>query len=179
MQNVISGGPAEQAGLIAGDKIVTVDDSVFTGKELTNEVAMHKLKGPQGTDVKLGIIRYGETKEREFIVTRDQIVTHSVTAAYMLDDETGYVRIKNFSANTYEEVVIALAQLSMDGFRKLVIDLRGNTGGYLHSAVEIANQLLPRDRLIVYTEGRRSPRQEYKSNGHGSYKTMPLVVLID
>ena len=179
VQNVISGGPAEQAGLIAGDKIITVDDSVFTGKELTNEVAMHKLKGPQGTEVKLGIIRYGETKEREFIVTRDQIVTHSVTAAYMLDEETGYVRIKNFSANTYEEVVIALAQLSMEGFRKLVIDLRGNTGGYLHSAVEIANQFLPRDRLIVYTEGRRSPRQPYKSNGHGSYKTMPLVVLID
>ena len=179
VQNVISNGPAEQAGLIAGDKIVTVDDSVFTGSELTNEVAMHKLKGPQGTEVKLGVVRYGEQKVREFTVIRDQIITHSVTAAYMLDERTGYVKIKNFSDNTYEEVVIALAQLSMEGFEQLVIDLRGNTGGYLHSAVEIANQFLQRDRLIVYTQGRRSPREEYRSNGHGSYKQMPLVVLID
>ena len=179
VQNVISDGPAERAGLIAGDKIVTVDDSVFTGKELTNEVAMHKLKGPQGTQVKLGVVRFGESKVRDFLVTRDQIITHSVTAAYMLDETTGYVKIKNFSDNTYEEMVIALAQLSMDGFERLVIDLRGNTGGYLHSAVDIANQFLPRESLIVYTEGRRSPREEYRSNGHGSYKYMPLVVLID
>ena len=179
VQNVISGGPAEEAGLIAGDKIVMVDDSTFPGETLTNELAMHKLKGPQGTKVKLGVVRYGESNVRDFTVTRDQIVTHSITAAYMLDDDTGYVRIKNFSDNTYEELLIALAQLSMDGFKQLVIDLRGNTGGYLHSAVEIANQFLPRDRLIVYTEGRRSPREEYRSNGHGSYKYMPLVVLID
>ena len=179
VQNVISGGPAEQAGLIAGDKIVTVDDSTFTGPTLTNEYAMHTLKGPQGTEVKLGVVRYGEKDIREFTVTRDQIVTHSVTAAYMLDETTGYIRIKNFSDNTYEEVVIALAQLSMEGFEQIVVDLRGNSGGYLHSAVEIANQFLPRGSLIVYTEGRRSPREEYRSNGHGSYKQMPLVVLID
>ncbi|MBO4811065.1 MAG: S41 family peptidase [Prevotella sp.] len=179
VQNVISGGPAEQAGLIAGDKIVTVDDSTFTGPTLTNEYAMHTLKGPQGTEVKLGVVRYGEKDVREFTVTRDQIVTHSVTAAYMLDETTGYIRIKNFSDNTYEEVVIALAQLSMEGFEQIVVDLRGNSGGYLHSAVEIANQFLPRGSLIVYTEGRRSPREEYRSNGHGSYKQMPLVVLID
>ena len=179
VQNVISGGPAEQAGLIAGDKIVTVDDSTFTGPTLTNEYAMHTLKGPQGTDVKLGVVRYGEKDVREFTVTRDQIVTHSVTAAYMLDETTGYIRIKNFSDNTYEEVVIALAQLSMEGFEQIVVDLRGNSGGYLHSAVEIANQFLPRGSLIVYTEGRRSAREEYRSNGHGSYKQMPLVVLID
>jgi len=179
VQNVIAGGPAEQAGLIAGDKIVTVDDSVFTGDSLTNELAMHKLKGPQGTKVKLGVVRFGEKDVQDFIVTRDQIVTHSVSAAYMLDEKTGYVRIKSFSDNTYEEMVVALAQLSMEGFSQLVVDLRGNTGGYLHSAVDIANQFLPRERLIVYTEGRRSPREEYRSNGHGSYKYMPLVVLID
>ena len=152
VQNVISDGPAERAGLIAGDKIVTVDDSAFTGKDLTNELAMHKLKGPQGTKVKLGVVRYGEQDIRDFTVTRDQILTHSVTAAYMLDETTGYIRIKSFSDNTYEEMVIALAQLSMEGFNQLVVDLRGNTGGYLHSAVDIANQFLPRDRLIVYTE---------------------------
>ncbi|MBR6828496.1 MAG: PDZ domain-containing protein, partial [Prevotella sp.] len=118
VQNVISDGPAERAGLIAGDKIVTVDDSAFTGKDLTNELAMHKLKGPQGTKVKLGVVRYGEQDIRDFTVTRDQILTHSVTAAYMLDETTGYIRIKSFSDNTYEEMVIALAQLSMEGFNQ-------------------------------------------------------------
>ncbi len=179
VQNVISGGPSEQAGLLAGDKIVTVDDSVFTGKTLTNDVAMHKLKGPKGTKVKLGIVRYGESEVKEFTVTRDKIETHSVTAAYMLDETTGYVKLKNFGENTYEEMIIALAQLSMEGFQQLVIDLRGNTGGYLFSAVQIANQFLPGNSLIVYTEGRRSPREDHKSDGRGSYKHMPLVVLID
>jgi carboxyl-terminal processing protease len=179
VQNVISGGPSEQAGLLAGDKIVMVDDSVFTGPELTNEVAMHKLKGPQGTQVKLGVVRYGESDVKEFTVTRDQIITYSIPSAYMLDETTGYIKIKNFGENTYTELLVALARLSMEGFEQLVIDLRGNTGGYLFSAVQIANEFLPANRLIVYTEGRRSPREEHRSNGRGSYKHMPLVVLID
>lgn len=179
VQNVIKGGPSDQAGLLAGDKIVTVDDSVFTGSQLTNEVAMHTLKGEQGTQVKLGVVRYGESEVKEFTVTRDVIVTYSVPSAYMLDETTGYVKIKNFGENTYTELLVALARLSMEGFEQLVIDLRGNTGGYLFSAVQIANEFLPRDRLIVYTEGRRSPRDEHRSNGRGSYKQMPLVVLID
>ena len=179
VQNVISNGPAEQAGVIAGDKIVMVDDSAFTGKELSNEEAMHRLKGPKGTRVKLGIMRYGEKKMREITVKRDEIPMKSVTAAYMLDDETGYVKIKNFGENTYNEMLIALAELSMEGFQQLVIDLRGNTGGYLQSAVQIANQFLPKNRLIVYTEGRRSPREDFYSDGRGSHRDMPLVVLID
>ena len=179
VQNVISDGPSEQAGLLAGDKIVMVDDSVFTGPELTNEVAMHKLKGPQGTQVKLGVVRYGESEVKEFTVTRDQIITYSIPSAYMLDETTGYIKIKNFGENTYTELLVALARLSMEGFEQLVIDLRGNTGGYLFSAVQIANEFLPANRLIVYTEGRRSPREEHRSNGRGSYKHMPLVVLID
>ena len=179
VQNVISGGPAEQAGLLAGDKIVTVDDSVFTGESLTNEVAMHTLKGPQGTQVRLGVVRGLEGRKHEFTVIRDKIETHSVTAAYMLDEATGYVKIKNFGENTYEELIIALAQLSMEGFNRLVVDLRGNTGGYLQSAVNIAQQFLPRNSLIVYTEGLHYPRDEYRSSGRGSYVYMPLVVLID
>ena len=169
VQNVISGGPAEQAGLLAGDKIVTVDDSVFTGESLTNEVAMHTLKGPQGTQVRLGVVRGLEGRKHEFTVIRDKIETHSVTAAYMLDEATGYVKIKNFGENTYEELIIALAQLSMEGFNRLVVDLRGNTGGYLQSAVNIAQQFLPRNSLIVYTEGLHYPRDEYRSSGRGSY----------
>jgi carboxyl-terminal processing protease len=179
VQNVISEGPAEQAGVLAGDKIVTVDDSVFTGKTLTNEEAMHRLKGPQGTKVKLGILRYGETDLRYVTVTRGEIPMKSVTAAYMLDDETGYIKIKNFGENTYYELLVALAQLAQDGFQQLTIDLRGNTGGYLQSAVQIANEFLPKNMLIVYTEGRRSPREEFRSDGRGSYQRMPLVILID
>jgi len=179
IQNVIKNGPSERAGLLAGDKIVTVDDSLFVGPKVTNEEAMHRLKGPKDTKVKLGILRYGEQKLRQFTVVRGEIPMHSVTATYMLDDETGYVRIKNFGENTYPELLIALAQLAQEGFQQLVIDLRGNTGGYLGSAVQIANEFLPKGRLIVYTEGRHSPRENFRSDGRGSYQQMPLVVLID
>ena len=179
VQNVISNGPAERAGLIAGDKIVEVDDSVFVGKNVTNEEAMHRLKGPKDTKVKLGILRWGEKEIRYVTITRGEIPTKSVTACYMLDPTAGYIRIKNFGENTYPELLIALAKLSQEGFSNLVIDLRGNTGGYLASAVQIANEFLSRGQLIVYTQGRKSPRQEYRSDGRGSYQRVPLVVLID
>lgn len=179
VQNVVSNGPAERAGVIAGDKIVSVDDTVFVGKKVTNEEAMHKLKGPKDTKVKLGILRYGEKKIREITVTRGDIPQRSISATYMLDETTGYIKIKNFGENTYPDMLIALAQLSQEDFRNLVIDLRGNTGGYLASAVQIANEFLPKGRLIVYTQGRKSPRQEYRSDGRGSYQHIPLVVLID
>ena len=179
VQQVIGNGPAERAGVIAGDKIVTVDDKPFTGKKLTNEEAMHRLKGPKDTKVKLGIMRYGETKVREIVVTRGEIPTKSVTATYMLNDKTGYIRIRNFGENTYPELLIGLAKLSQEDFESLCIDLRGNTGGYLQSAVQIANEFLPKNRLIVYTQGRKSPRQDYRSDGRGSYQQIPLVILID
>ena len=179
VQNVIGNGPAERAGLIAGDKIVEVDDSPFVGKIVTNEEAMHRLKGPKDTKVKLGIVRYGEKAIRHITVTRGEIPTKSVTASYMLDETTGYIKIKNFGENTYPELLIALAKLSQDGFSNLVIDLRSNTGGYLASAVQIANEFLSKGQLIVYTEGRKSPRQDYRSDGRGSYQHLPLVVLID
>ena len=179
VQQVINNGPAERAGVIAGDKIITVDDKPFTGKTLTNEEAMHRLKGPKDTKVKLGILRYGVKKLRSITVTRGEIPTKSITATYMLDDNTGYIRIKNFGENTYPELLIALAKLSQENFQGLCIDLRGNTGGYLQSAVQIANEFLPKNRLIVYTQGRKSPRQEYRSDGRGSYQQLPLVILID
>ena len=179
VQNVIGNGPAERAGLMAGDKIVEVDDSVFVGKKVTNEEAMHRLKGPKDTKVKLGILRYGEKKLRHITVTRGEIPMKSVTASYMLDEAVGYIKIKNFGENTYPELLIALAKLSQEGFSNLVIDLRSNTGGYLASAVQIANEFLSRGQLIVYTQGRKSPRQEYRADGRGSYQRIPLVVLID
>ncbi|MBQ9652255.1 MAG: S41 family peptidase [Prevotella sp.] len=179
VQGVIKNGPSERAGILAGDKIVSIDDEPFTGKKVTNEEAMRRLKGQKDTKVKIGILRYGEKKVKSFTVTRGEIPMHSVMAAYMLDDETGYIRIKSFGENTYPEVLVALAQLSQDGFEQLVIDLRDNTGGYLQSAVQIINEFLPKNKLIVYTEGRKSPRQEYTSDGKGSYQQIPLVVLIN
>ena len=179
VQNVIANGPSERAGVLAGDKIVSVDDKPMVGKELTNEEAMHRLKGPKDTKVKLGIIRYGEKKVQYFTVTRGEIPIKSINSTYMLDDQTGYIRIKNFGENTYSELLIALARLSQEGFSNLVIDLRGNTGGYLASAVQIANEFLPKNSLIVYTEGRKSNREEYRSDGRGAYQQIPLVILID
>lgn len=179
VQNVIGNGPAERAGVLAGDKIVEVDDSVFVGKICTNAEAMHRLKGPKDTKVKLGILRYGENKLRHITITRGEIPTKSITSSYMLDDESGYIRIKNFGENTYPELLIALAKLAQQQFSNLVIDLRGNTGGYLESAVQIANEFLSRGQLIVYTQGRAFPRQDYRADGRGSYQNLPLVVLVD
>ena len=179
VQNVIGNGPAERAGVLAGDKIVEVDDSVFVGEICTNAEAMHRLKGPKDTKVKLGILRYGEKKLRHITITRGEIPTKSITSCYMLDDEAGYIRIKNFGENTYPELLIALAKLAQQNFSNLVIDLRGNTGGYLESAVQIANEFLSRGQLIVYTQGRAFPRQDYRADGRGSYQSLPLVVLVD
>ncbi len=179
VQNVVKNGPAEKAGVLAGDKIVMVDGKRFVGKQVTDEEAMHRLKGPKGTKVTIGVLRYGHAKPISFTITRAEIPTKTVTACYMIDDNTGYIKIKNFGEKTYPELLIALANLQQQGFENLVIDLRDNTGGLLQSAVQVANEFLPDKRLIIYTEGRRSPRQNYFSDGHGAYQTMPLTVLIN
>lgn len=179
VQNVISNGPAERAGVLAGDKIISVDGKPFVGKIVTNEEAMHRLKGPKDTKVKIGVLRYGSKKPKYITITRGEIPQKSIAATYMLDDKTGYIRIKNFGETTYPELLIALEQLSQQGFSNLVIDLRDNTGGLLTSAIQIANEFLPKNKLIVYTEGRKSPKQEFPSDGHGSYQKLPLVVLIN
>ncbi len=179
VQNVIKNGPADKAGIIAGDKIVYVDGKKFVGKQVTNTEAMRRLKGPQGSKVKIGVLRYGHKKPLTYTVTRAEIPTKTVTATYMIDENTGYIKIKNFGEKTYPELLIALANLQQEGFQNLIIDLRDNTGGLLQSAVQMANEFLPAKKLIVYTEGRKSPRQDYRSDGHGAYQTMPLVVLIN
>ena len=179
VQNVIKNGPAERAGLLAGDKIVSVDGKPFVGKIVTDQEAQRRLKGPKDTKVKVGVMRYGSKKVKEFVITRGDIPQKSIAATYMLDEKTGYVRIKSFGETTYPELLIALAQLSEQGFQNLVIDLRDNTGGYLTSAIQIANEFLAKNKLIVYTQGRKSPKQEYRSDGHGSYQKIPLVVLIN
>ena len=153
VQNVIQNGPAEKAGLLAGDKIVAVDGKPFVGKIVTNQEAMHRLKGQKDTKVKIGVVRYGSKKVQTFTVTRGE--------------------------NTYPEMLIALAKLSQEGFKNLCIDLRDNSGGYLTAAINMANEFLPDKKLIVYTQGRKSPRQDFRSDGKGSYQHVPLVVLIN
>lgn len=179
VQNVVKNGPAQRAGILAGDKIVSVDGKPFVGKIVTNEEAMRRLKGPKDTKVKLGVMRYGQKAVKYFTVTRGDIPQKSITATYMLDKNTGYIKVKSFGETTYPEMLIALAKLSQEGFTNLVIDLRDNTGGYMNSAIQMANEFLPKDKLIVYTIGRKSPRQDFPSDGHGSYQKIPLVVLIN
>ena len=179
VQNVVKNAPAEKAGLLAGDKVVSIDGKPFVGKIVTNDEAMRRLKGPKDTKVRIGVVRFGHKKPLEFTVTRGDIPQKSITASYMIDEKTGYIRIKNFGERTYPDLLIALAKLSTEGCKQLIIDLRDNTGGYLQSAVQMANEVLPKNKLMVYTQGRKSQRQEYLSDGKGSYQRFPLVVLIN
>ena len=135
VQGVIANGPAEKAGVIAGDKIISVDDKPFVGKAVNNEEAMKRLKGKKDTKVKIGVKRYGDKKTKYFTITRGEIPMKSITAAYMINDETGYIKVKNFGEHTYDEMTIALAKLTSEGISNIILDLRDNTGGLLKSAV--------------------------------------------
>ena len=175
INSVIQGGPSEKVGLLAGDRIVSVDDSAFVGKIVTNSEAMRRLKGEKGSKVKLGIYRPGESDILYFTVVRGDIPVKSIDAAYMITDQFGYVKVNKFGETTYPELLIALAKLRQADMKGLIIDLRGNTGGYMAAAIQMVNEFLPANRLIVYTEGRKSPRENYTSNGTGSSQDIPLI----
>ncbi len=175
--NIIHGGPAEKVGMQAGDRIIAISGKPYVGKEVNNDETMRRLKGEKGSVVKLGVLRNGEKKA--FSVVRGDIPVKSIDATYMLTKELGYVRIKNFGETTYPELLNSLASLEQQNFKGLVVDLRGNGGGYLAAAIQLVNEFLPNDKLIVYTQGRKSKRQDYKSDGRGSYQTIPLIVLTD
>ncbi len=179
INNVIKGGPSEKVGLMPGDRIIAVDDSAFVGKMVNNNSAMRKLKGEKGSSLKIGIYRPGVKETLSFVVVRGDIPVKSVDSYYMITDNTGYVRINKFAETTYAETMIAIATLQQQGAKSLIIDLRGNGGGYMGPAVQIINEFLPKDRLIVYTEGRKSPREEYRSDGRGTNQNTPLVLLTD
>lgn len=179
VNSVIQGGPSEKVGLMAGDRIVEVDDSAFVGKIVTNSEAMKRLKGEKGSKVKLGVYRPGEKDLLHFTVIRGNIPVKSIDAAYMINEKVGYIKVNKFGETTYPELLIALAKLNQKNCEGLIVDLRGNTGGYMAAAIQMVNEFLPNNRLIVYTQGRKSPRQDYNSNGTGSNQKMPLVVLVD
>ncbi len=176
---IIDGGPAEEAGLRAGDRIVTIDNKPFVGKSVNNDAVMKNLKGERGSSVRLGVKRNGIRNLVNISITRGDVEVKSIDASYMLDEKAGYIRITSWGNNTYAEFLRAMATLSPKGMENLVIDLRGNLGGYLQAAVEVANEFLPKNSMIVYDEGRNFKKEEYKSDGKGSYQQMPLVVLID
>lgn len=179
ISNVIPGGPSEKVGIMAGDRIVEIDDSIFVGKIVTNQEAMKRLKGPKDTEVKLGIFRQGEKELLHFTIIRGDIPVKSIDATYMLNDKFGYIKINKFGETTYPEMLISLAKLHQDKCKGIIIDLRGNTGGYMGAAIQMINEFLPKGKLIVYTEGKNSPRENYSSNGTGSSQQLPIIVLLD
>ncbi len=177
--SVIKGGPSEKVGILAGDRIIYVDDTLVAGKKLTNEDVMRKLKGPKGTKVDVRVLRRDVVGLLDFTITRAAIPTYSVDIAYMLDDSIGYLKLSKFSATTVKEFKQGIGDLRSQGMEKLIFDLRGNTGGYLAAAVDIADEFLPKGSLIVYTEGRNRPRQYMKARRRGMLEDIPVVVLID
>lgn len=176
---VVKGGPSESVGLQAGDRIVTINGSTYVGDSINNAGAMKRLKGPKGSEARLGIKRAGKPKLLSFSITRGDVPVKTIDAVYMAAPQVGYIRINSFGDTTYSEFLAALAKLQGDGFENLIIDLRGNPGGYMETAIQIANDFLPKNSLIVYTKGRKSARKEYRTDGRGTYQSMPLVVLVD
>lgn len=185
---VIAGGPSEGVGVLAGDKLITVDDSVFTGKKINNEKVMRTLRGEKGTQVKLGVLRSGMNEPLYFTVTRGDIPVTSVDAKFIIEpeaegqkskDKIGFIRVNKFGETTYKEFISALADLYAKGATSYIVDLRENSGGYMEQAIRMANEFLHRGDLIVYSEGRAYPRYEANANGSGRFKDVPLVVLID
>ena len=181
VMNVIPKGPSDRAGVRAGDRIMRIDDSLVAGRDIPQEDIVKRLRGPRGSHVRLSISRQGIGDEVEIEVVRDAIELHSIDAAFMLDRKRhiGYVRLAQFSRTSHVELLRALARLRGEGMKRLILDLRGNTGGFLDQAIMIANEFLPEGRLIVYTEDRRRHRNKEFSNGLGRATDVDLAVLVD
>ncbi|MBP3613800.1 MAG: S41 family peptidase [Bacteroidaceae bacterium] len=179
ISDIIRGGPSEQVGLMPGDRIITINDTLFVGKVCTNDAAMSKLKGPGGTKVKIGVKRWGEKELLHFNITRGEIPVQSIEASYMINNKWGYIQVEKFAENTFSEFIISLARLALQKSQGLIIDLRGNGGGYMGVAIQMANEFLDKGDMIVYTEGMHQPRSTDYANGRGKFKNTPLVILTD
>lgn len=177
--STIPGGPSEKVGLLAGDKIIYVNDSLVAGKNISEQKIMSMLKGPRGTTVRVKVQRKGNEDLMPFEIIRDKIPMYSIDVSYMVDDNIGYMRINNFAVTTFDEFMKNLRELKVDGMKSLIVDLRGNSGGIMEASIQIANQFLSEDQLIVYTRGRRHPRSEARATGKGDFETGDLVILID
>ncbi|MFP4557095.1 MAG: S41 family peptidase [Bacteroidales bacterium] len=177
--NPIPGGPSERVGIVAGDRILSVDGENVAGIGLKNSDVFDMLRGDKGTKVTVKVKRKGTSDLLEFTITRDKIPIHSLDAAYMINSQIGYIKLNRFSQTTVEEFLEALKTLKKENMKDLILDLRGNGGGYLNAAVELADQFLNKDKIIVYTEGRNSPRSDFNASSKGEFKQGRIVVLID
>ena len=175
----VPGGPSERVGVLAGDRIIMVNDTTIAGVKMRNSDILKRLRGKKGTQVTIKVKRAGVPELITFRITRDNIPLHSIDAKYMLDERTGYLRISRFGAKTHEEMMDALKQLSKQGMTQLVMDLSDNGGGYLNAAIDMCNEFLERGQLMVYTEGDHAPRNEANANGWGEYKDLPMVVIVN
>ncbi len=175
----IADGPSERAGLLPGDRIVSVNDTAIAGVKMSREEMMRRLRGKKGTIALLGVVRRGIADTLSFRVKRDKIPVNTIDAAYMITPSIGYIRIGSFGATTHDEFLSAVDSLQDSGMRDLIIDEQGNGGGYLQSAVQIANEFLNKGDLIVYTEGRMSPRQNFFADGKGRLTEGQVVILLD
>lgn len=175
----IPGGPSERVGVLAGDRIIYVNDTVIAGVKMKNSDIQKRLRGKKGTKVTIKVKRPGVKELITFRITRDNISLHSIDAQYMLDERTGYLRISRFGAKTHEEMCDALKELKKQGMTQLIMDLSDNGGGYLNAAIDMCNEFLERGQLMVYTEGENSPRNEANANGWGDYKDLHMVVMVN
>ena len=177
--HTIPGGPSEKSGLMAGDRLVRVNDSLIAGVGIDNLGAMKKLKGKRGTHVRVDVFRRGVAELLSFDLVRDMIPTYSIDIAYMPVADVGYIKVNKFSATTYDEFEKAIDDLIAQGMKKVILDLRGNSGGYLTAAINMADEFLPEGKLIVFTQGRSQPRESFYARSKGKLINAPLVVLID
>lgn len=177
--SVISGGPAEKAGLLPFDRIITINDSIYSGNNTSQAKIMRTLRGAKNSTVKLGVKRGGEPELLYFDVTRGDVPVNSVDVSYEVSKGIGYIKVSKFGRTTYNEFITAIAKLKEAGCSSFVIDLRGNTGGYMDAAINMVNEFMPEGRLIVYTEGKAFPRNDVYTNGTGTCKEAPIVVLTD
>lgn len=175
----IAGGPSETVGILPGDRFIAVDDSIIAGRKLKNTDIMKRLRGPKGTKVNIKVKRGSNTDLLEFRITRDDIPLNSIDAVYMADGKTGYIRLSRFAATSYKEFKDAITKLKKQGMQQLILDLTDNGGGYMQIAAQIANEMLNRGNLIVYTQGRKSPRQNLNADGSGTFRTQKVVVMIN
>lgn len=175
----IAGGPSEKVGILPGDRFIAVDDSIIAGRKLKNTDIMKRLRGPKGTKVNIKVKRGSNAELLEFRITRDDIPLNSIDAMYMADGKTGYIRLSRFAATSYKEFKDAITKLKKQGMQQLILDLTDNGGGYMQIAAQIANEMLNRGNLIVYTQGRKSPRQNLNADGSGTFRTQKVVVMIN
>ncbi len=175
----IPGGPSEKAGIRSGDKIIIVEGKKVAGIGITNDMVFKTLKGKEGSIVNIGILRFTTKQIEYFKITREKIPIHSVDASYMMDSLTGYIKISRFASNTYHEFKESLAKLELQGMKQIIIDLRGNPGGFLDAAISISDEFLTQGKKIVYTQGKNRPRRVSIASGKGSFETQPLAILID